>query len=163
MTNIFRAGALAAGLLAIAYFTSGANRSSPAISVDQASANHLSGLMARITMRDGTTRTVKLEGVGCTQSICSRTAIKAKSESESVVRTWFDGLAAIQDTTSRDALFVMKDGTSTRMSLLTDFRVLYLANRLGGPERLDLGALKSIEFVTPTADSGDVNRAFRRI
>ena len=150
MTNIFRAGALAAGLLAIAYFTSGANGSSPAISVDQVPANHhLSGLMARITMRDGTTRTAKLEGVGCTQSICSRTAIKAKSESDSVVNTWFDGLAGIQDTTSRDALFVMKDGTSKRMSLLTDFRVLYLANRLGGPERLDLGAVKSVEFVTP--------------
>jgi len=151
MTKLFRAGCLAAGLVAIASFTSGANGPSQATSVDQVSANHhLSGLMARITMRDGTTRTVKLEGVGCTQSICSRTAIKAKSESNSVVRTWFDGLAAIQDTTPRDALFVMKDGTSKRMSLLTDFRVLYLANRLGGLERLDLGALKSIEFVTLT-------------
>ena len=150
MTNIFRAGSLGAGLLAIAPFTSGANGSSLVISVDQVSANHhLSGLMARITMRDGTTRTVKLEGVGCTQSICSRTAIKAKSESDSVVKTWFDGLAAIQETTSRDALFVMKDGTSKRMSLLTDFRVLYLANRLAGPERLDLAAVKSVEFVTP--------------
>jgi len=150
MTNIFRAGSLAAGLLAIASFNSGANGSSPDISLDQVSANHhLSGLMARITMRDGTTRTVKLEGVGCTQSICSRTAIKAKSESDSVVKTWFDGLAAIQETTSRDALFVMKDGTSKRMSLLTDFRVLYLANRLAGPERLDLAAVKSVEFVTP--------------
>src|SRR5215469_18972382 len=149
MTNIFRAGSLAAGLLAIASFTPGANRLSPAVSVDQVSATHQSGLMARITMRDGTTRTVKLEGVGCTQSICSRMAIKAKSESDSVVKTWFDGLTAIQDTTSRDALFVMKDGTGKRMSLLTDFRVLYLANRLGGPERLDLGAVKSVEFVTP--------------
>jgi len=35
------------------------------------------------------------------------------------------------------------------MSILTDFRVLYLANRLREPEKLDLGALKSIEFVTP--------------
>src|SRR5215831_13887628 len=115
MTNIFRAGSLAAGLLAVASFTSGANGLSPAVNVDQVSANHhQSGLMARITMRDGTTRTVRLEGVGCTQNICSRTAIKAKSESDSVVRTWFDGLAAIRDTTSRDALFVMKDGTSKR-------------------------------------------------
>ena len=120
MTNIFRAGSLAACLLAIASFNSGANGSSPAISLDQVSANHhLSGLMARITMRDGTTRTVKLEGVGCTQSICSRTAIKAKSEADSVVKTWFD-LAAIQDKTSRDALFEMKDGTSKRMSPLVE-------------------------------------------
>jgi hypothetical protein len=147
---MFRAGSLAAGLLAIASFTAGANGSFPPTSVDQVSASHhLSGLMAKITMRDGTTRTVKLEGVGCRQSICSRTAIKAKSEVASVVKTWFDGLAAIRDATSRDALFVMKDGTSKRMSLLTDFRVLYLANRLGGPERLDLGAVNSVEFLTP--------------
>jgi hypothetical protein len=151
MTNIFRVASLSAGLLAIASFTSGANGSSQTISVDQVSANrHLSGLMARITMRDGTTRTIKLEGVGCTRSICSRTVIKAKSESDSMVKTWFDGLAGIQDTTSRDALFVMRDGTSKRMSLLTDFRVLYFANRFGRPERLDLGAVKSVEFVTPT-------------
>jgi hypothetical protein len=45
----------------------------------------------------------------------------------------------------------MKDGTSKRMSLLTDFRVLYLANRFGGPERLDVGAVKSVEFVTPAS------------
>src|SRR5215469_16930742 len=150
MTNIFRAGSLAAGLLAIASFNSGANGSSPAINVDQLSANHhLSGLMARITMRDGATRTLKLEGVGCTQSICSRTAIKAKSESDSLVRTWFDSLAEIQDTTSHDALFLMKDGTSKRMSLLTNFRVLYVANRLGGTETLDLGTVRSVEFVAP--------------
>jgi hypothetical protein len=35
VTNIFRAGSLAAGLLAIASFISGANGSSPAISVDK--------------------------------------------------------------------------------------------------------------------------------
>jgi hypothetical protein len=148
MKNMFRAGSVVAGL-AIAVFTSGASGPSPAINVDEvSSSHHLSGLI-RITMRDGATRTVKLEGVGCTQSICSRTAIKAKSESDSLVSTWLDGLKAIQDTTSRDALFVMKDGTSKRMSLLTDFRVLYLANRLGGAERLDLAAVQSVEFVTP--------------
>src|SRR5215831_14419116 len=133
MKNMFRAGAIVAGL-AVAVFTSGASGPSPAINVDEVSASHhLSGLI-RITMRDGATRTVKLEGVGCMQNICSRTAIKAKSESDSLVRTWLDGLKAIQDTTSSDALFVMKDGTSKRMSLLTDFRVLYLTNRLGGAE-----------------------------
>jgi hypothetical protein len=105
--------------------------------------------MARITMGDGATRTVKLEGVGCPLSICSRVAIKAKTEAESVVRTWLDSLAAIKDTTDQDALFVFKNGTSRRMSLITDFRVLYLANRLGGTERLDLTRIKTVEFVAP--------------
>jgi hypothetical protein len=43
----------------------------------------------------------------------------------SLARTRFDSLAAIRDTTASDALFVLKDGTSHRMSLVSDFRVLY--------------------------------------
>jgi hypothetical protein len=63
------------------------------------------------------------------------------------VRTWLDNLVAIRDTTERDALFVMRDRTSRRMSLLTDFRVLYLAKRLGGSEKLDLAKVQSVEFL----------------
>jgi hypothetical protein len=149
MRITFRIGSIAACLLAaIPFTTNGASAPSPAIDLDQQSARgHLSGLTARITMRDGGTRTVKLEGVGCPQSICSRTAIKAKNQSDSLVRTWFDSLAAIQDTTASSALFVLKDGTSRRMSLINDFRVLYLANRLGGTEKLDLAKVKAVEFL----------------
>jgi hypothetical protein len=100
-------------------------------------------------MRDGATRTVKLEGVGCARSICSRTAIKAKTQADSLVRTWFDSLAAIKDTTASDALFVLKDGTSRRMSLVNDFRVLYLATSLGGTDRLDLARVRAVEFFAP--------------
>ena len=63
------------------------------------------------------------------------------------MRTWFDSLAAIKDTTATDALFVLKDGTSQRMSLVNDFRVLYLAARLGGTEKLDLAKVKAVEFL----------------
>lgn len=108
---------------------------------------HLLGMMTRITLSDGATRTVKLEGVGCTASICSRTSIKGKAEHESIVKTWFDSIAAIKDTTDSDALFVMKDGTQRRMSLLKDFRVLYIEGRNGTPEKLDLAKVKSIEFL----------------
>jgi hypothetical protein len=148
MKQTFRVGSIITCLLGIASFSSGA--SSPATDTDQQANHHPSGTIAKITMRDGAVRTAKLEGVGCTQSICSRTAIKAKSESDSLVRTWFDSLAAIEETTSHDALFVMNDGTSRRLSLLTDFRVLYLADRLAGPVKLDLESIKSVEFVTPT-------------
>ena len=64
----------------------------------------------------------------------------------SLARTWFDSLATIRDTTANDALFVLKDGTSHRMSLVNDFRVLYLATRLGGTERLDLAKVRAVEF-----------------
>jgi len=152
MKKTLRTGCISLCVLAIAFLATGANGLSPTIPADQLSSNHhRSRLMAKLTMPDGATRTVQLEGVGCTQSICSRTAISARSDSDSLVRTWFDNLAAIKDTTPRDALFVMNNGTSRRMSLLTDFRVLYLASRLGGPEKLDLGAVKSVEFVTAAA------------
>ena len=107
---------------------------------------HLSGLTARITMADGTSRTAKLDGVGCTASICSRTFIRSAAGSEPPIKTWLDSIAAIRDTTATDALFVLKDGTARRRTLIKDFRVLYLANRLGGNERLDLATVRSVEF-----------------
>ena len=148
MKVMFRIGSLAASLLAVVSFTNGTSGPPSGIDQDQQSASgHLSGLMAKITMRDGTTRTVKLEGVGCLRSICSRTAIKAKTQTDSLTRTWFDSLTAITDITPSDALFVLKDGTSQRMSLVNDFRVLYLATRLGGTNKLDLASVTAVEFV----------------
>jgi len=150
MRVTFRIGSIAACFLAVVPFMNGVSVRSAAVTVDQQSAHgHLSWLLAKITMRDGAIRTLHLEGVGCPLSICSRTAIKTKTSTESLVSTWLDGLAAIKDTTASDALFVFKDGTSQRMSLITDFRVLYLASRLGGTEKLDLEKVKSVEFLTP--------------
>src|SRR5580704_16656370 len=63
---------------------------------------HQSGLTARITMADGTGRMARLEGVGCSASICSRTAIKSKAENDSLVKSWLDSIAAIRDTTATD-------------------------------------------------------------
>ena len=120
---------------------------SRATDVDQTFAKgHLSGVTARLTLRNGTVQNVQLAGVGCPQAICSRTAIHAKTGTENDVRAWLDSLAAIREITGHDALFVMKDGTSRRMSLLYDFRVLYLANRLEGTEKVDLAKVESVEF-----------------
>jgi hypothetical protein len=148
-TNILRTSCITAGLLVpISLAVSGAN--APSLIGDASQRQgHLSGLMAKITLPDGATRMVKLEGVGCAVSICSRTVIKGRTEGDSLVRTWLDSLAAIKDTTVDAAVFVMKDGTEQRRSLVTDFRVLYLANRLGGTEKLDLAKIKSIEFFAP--------------
>jgi len=152
MKVTFRFGSIAACFLAVIPFINGASGHSSAIDVDQQSAHgHLLGLLAKITMRDGSIRTFPLEGVGCPLSICSRTAIKTKTATDCLVSTWLDGLAAIKDTTGSDALFLFKDGTSQRMSLITDFRVLYLASRLGGTEKLDLEKVRSVEFLTPAS------------
>ena len=108
---------------------------------------HSSELTTRITLRDGTIRMATLEGLGCSRSICSRVAIKGKADGKSMVSLWLDSIAAIKDITENNALLVMKNGTEQRMSLVTDFRVLYLANRSRSPEKLDLAEIKSLEFL----------------
>ena len=63
---------------------------------------------------------------------------------------WLDSIAAIKDTTESNALLVMKNGAEERMSLVTDFRVLYLANQSRSSEKLDLAKIKSLEFLPST-------------
>lgn len=108
---------------------------------------HLSGFEVKITLPDGSTRLAKLDGLGCTSSICSRVAIKGKVNLDSPAKFWLDGVAAIKDVTQSDALVVMKDGAEQRMRLITDFRVLYLGNRSSRTEKLDLTGIKSLEFL----------------
>jgi hypothetical protein len=115
----------------------------------QVQQGHSSGLTARITLPDGTIQMAKLEGLGCSASVCSRVAIKGKTDGGSV-SFWLDTIAAIKDTTQNDALLVLKNGTEQRMSLLTDFRVLYLANRSQRSEKLDLAKIKSLELLPVT-------------
>ncbi len=150
-TNVLRTSCIAAGLLVpIAAAVNGAGTPSRIANGSQDSKQeHSSGLMAKITLPDGSARSVRLEGVGCSASICSRIAIQAKTERNSLVLTPFGVIAAIKDTTDHDALFVLKDGTRRRMSLLTDFRVLYLTNGSQPAEKLDLAKVKSIEFLAP--------------
>ena len=106
-------------------------------------------LTARVTMSDGTTRTATFEGMGCSASICSRVAIKGKVGGTPVT-TRLDSIAAIRDTTADSALLVLKNGTTRRLTLITDFRVIYLDNRSGGEkkeEKLDLARTRSVEFI----------------
>ena len=108
---------------------------------------HRSGMMAKVVSSDGTTRTVRLEGWGCTESMCSRVFIRSKGENGAPLRTWFDSIASIKDATAADALFVMKDGTERRLPFVPDYRVLYVSNRIGLTEKLDLAKIQSIEFL----------------
>jgi hypothetical protein len=109
------------------------------------SKDHAYQLGARITLRRGTTRTVTLQGVGCSQSICSRTAIKGRDGHE-LVREWLDSLAEIKDTTHDQATFVSKNGGAQRLSLVKDFRVLYVETE-NGTEKVHLESVRSVEFL----------------
>jgi hypothetical protein len=110
---------------------------------------HRSGLTARLTSADGTNRSITLEGVGCTESMCSRVFIRSKSANGTPLQVWLDSVASIKDPTDRDALFVMKDGTEQRLAFVTDFRVLYVSNRVGITEKLDLAKIRSLQFLAP--------------
>ncbi len=110
--------------------------------------NHLPGFTARIAFPNGAIRTAEIQGVGCSATICSRVFINAKESSPLPVKIWLDSIAAIKDVREDAALFVMKDGTERRVTLIPDFRVLYI-ERPGHPaEKLDLGRIRSLEIVS---------------
>jgi len=108
---------------------------------------HRSGLTARVTATDGTSRTIKLEGVGCTESMCSKVFIRSKSANGAPLQTWLDSVASVKDTSENDALFVMRDGTERRLSFVPDFRVLYVSNPNGRTEKLDLANIRLLEIL----------------
>jgi len=121
-----------------------------AFAIPETSAGHLSGLTAKITLPDGSIRMAKIEGMGCSVSLCSRVAIKGRANGGSLTTFWLDRIAAIRDTTEKDAFLVMKDGTGERVSLVNGFRVLYLANRTHNSEKLDLARIRSLEILPST-------------
>ena len=113
----------------------------------QSAKHHASGLMARVTLPNGTHRTVTLDGFGCSAAICSRVFVEGRTDDGSAAKIWIDRLSAIRDITANSALFVMKDGTQKRLSLITDFRVLYLQEGSAKPQKLDLSKIQSLQMV----------------
>jgi hypothetical protein len=108
---------------------------------------HRSSLRARVTMVDGRFRAITIQGVGCTESICSRVRATA-SMADGV---WLDGLASVH-AISHDAdgpvkaIFTFKNGTERQASIVQVNRVLYVNGRFGRTETLDLGGLTKIDF-----------------
>ena len=110
-------------------------------------AHHRSSLRAMVTMADGTTRRLTLEGVGCTESMCSR--VRAKDTKADDV--WLDGLASIraishEPTGPVTAVFTFKDGRERQASIIEWHRVLYVEGRFGLTSKLDLARLTRIDF-----------------
>jgi hypothetical protein len=105
------------------------------------------GLRAKVTLADGRTEIVRIDGIGCTESICSTVLTKAKTANNTLVEIWFDSIAAIRDIHQNDGVFVSKDGSERRLTFISDFRVLYASNADGTKEKIDLAKIKALEFV----------------
>lgn len=109
--------------------------------------SHRSSLKARVTMADGTTRAITLEGVGCTASMCSRVAVRSM-KTDSI---WLDGLASMRNISDGTegvvtATFTFKDGSGREASVVPGNRILYIEGRFGRTQKLDLGSLTRIDF-----------------
>jgi hypothetical protein len=140
--KILRISCIAAVLLLPAFKSGGA-------SLPMHVQGHRSGMMARVVSADGASRasrTIRLDGVGCTESMCSRVFISSRDESGAPLQTWLDSIASIKNANANDALFVMRDGTERRLAFVQDFRILYVSDPNGRGEKLDLTKVRSLEF-----------------
>jgi hypothetical protein len=109
--------------------------------------DHRSSLQARVTMVDGTSRTITIQGVGCAESICSR--VRAKTVTGDIV--WLDGLASVRAISHETdgpvkAVFTLRNGSVRPASLVPLNRVLYVQGRFGRTETLDLGSVSQVDF-----------------
>jgi hypothetical protein len=103
--------------------------------------------LVRLGLQDGSSNVVRLDGVGCDESICSRVAVNSRSVGNAIVnRTRFDTIAAIREIADDSAVFVLKDGTARRVSVIPDNRVLYVIAADGHTQKIGLRQVKSIQF-----------------
>ena len=98
-------------------------------------------------MADGTARRVMVQGVGCTESICSRVRARDTNGDD----FWLDGLASIQ-AVSHDAtgpiaaVFTFKDGRQRQASIIEWHRVLYVEGPFWRTGTLDLARVTRVDF-----------------
>ncbi len=109
---------------------------------------HRSSLPVRLTLLNGVEKTVTLEGVGCSISMCSRVRVR----NTSAANVWLDGVASvssIKDTASGTvkAVFNFKNGGEGQESVVAGNRVLYVTNGRGRQEKVDLGSVSRILFL----------------
>ena len=105
------------------------------------------GQLIRLNVRDGSSQIVTLDGVGCDETICSRVAVNARSLGNVIAnRTRFADIAAIRDISEATATFVLKDGTTRRLSVVPDNRVLYVFDANHRAQKISLQRLTSVDF-----------------
>src|SRR6266849_2047384 len=111
-----------------------------AAGVSAVSEEHTAPAMARVTLADGSVRTVAFQGLGCSVAVCSRNFLRSKGSGEQMDSTSLDSIAAIKDTSEAvahqarsgmNAVIVHKDGTEHRHAVTADFRYLYFTDSSG--------------------------------
>lgn len=103
--------------------------------------------LIRLNLRDGSSQIVTLDGVGCDETICSRVAVNARSLGNVITnRTRFADIAAIRDISEATSTFVFKDGTTQRLSVVPDNRVLYVFDANHRAQKISLQRLACVEF-----------------
>jgi len=101
----------------------------------------------RLSFRDGSSQIVQLNGVGCDESICSRTIVNTRAGGRAVVdHTRLDEIALVRNIDDGDAVVVLKDGSTRRVSVVPDNRVLYVNGADGRRQKIRLHQLTSIQF-----------------
>jgi hypothetical protein len=107
-------------------------------------------LSIRIVPRNGPVHIETLDGIGCTEAICSRVFVRTlvvDNEGAAVQNVRFDTVAAIELLGGGDALIRFIDGGFQRVLVASDNRVLYLLDEAGHTKKVDLGGLAAIEFL----------------
>ena len=115
-----------------------------------ATETHQAGHRIRIVPRNGPAHVESLDGIGCTEAICSRVFVRALVEDDegmAVQQIPFDSIAAIEMVGGGDARIRSIDGTARRVIVAADNRVLYLIDKAGRTKTLDLGHVVSLEFL----------------
>jgi len=131
---------IAAGLLAAA----------PAVSLSQAptaatQAGRSTSRTVRLTRLDGSTRILRLDGVGCPTSICSTVAIESHTEGGTSA-TNLDTISVINGLQGGQVHVEFRDGTARRLSVASWNRVLYVEGDAGS-EKIELSELERAEFL----------------
>ena len=107
-------------------------------------------LTIRIVPRNGAAHIETLDGIGCTEAICSRVFVRMLGlgeEGGAVQNVYFHTIAAIETRGGGDVRVRFIDGTWQRAVVAADNRVLYLIDDGGHTKKVDIGELAAIEVL----------------
>ena len=121
---------------------------------------HRSPLMAQISFRDGSQRTVMIIGAGFSvANLFSPYTFDAIGSGDSEVRIWLDTVSSVDEITDKEVTFHMKNGEERRLKLKYDSSqlvdALYLSNNDGGSERIQVSKVKQVKFLNPPRTDKD--------
>jgi hypothetical protein len=108
---------------------------------------HRSALPVTLTLTNGAQYSATLQGVGCTESMCSR----VRAHEWSWDSFWLDDLAGIRQISGGRSgpmrvVLGFKNGTERPATIIETNRVLYVTDSRGRSRTVDLGSLTQIDF-----------------